>query len=177
MTGTGLASMRLAATLVHAVPGVRLRIRVGAAPPLEVARPPLGHPGAVSPCEFRDAVARAHAAEEEGMGDEGTAGEHDCDLAIEVVVPSGGCAHPSGIVRVGIDRLEVHAFATTLTPTDCCRLFAARREAERVVHLHRDEGTEVTLVHVEASPRERATVLDLMQDLLAGCVAGELIGA
>jgi hypothetical protein len=55
-----MVSLRLAATLAHALPGLRLRVRDGQRTLLEVARPPLPAGPAMETCAFRMAVARAH---------------------------------------------------------------------------------------------------------------------
>lgn len=60
MTAATMATLRLAATVAHALPGVRLRLRDGRRTILEVSGAPCSSPTAMSPCAFRMAVARAH---------------------------------------------------------------------------------------------------------------------
>jgi hypothetical protein len=176
MTPPGLIALRLAATLAHAVPGVRLRLRLDEGKTVDVARVPhpaivgLGPGSVVGSCAFRERVAEAHRAQR------ARSGAFDGPMpAIDVGVPPGGCVHPGGIVRVCVDRVEVIAFATTVAPAECARLFATRPGGLEV-HLYHDGATEVTLVHVEAAPRARRAVLALLEDLLAACVAEELVG-
>ena len=169
----GVLSMRLAATMVHALPGVRLRVRLADGTGVEVARQPEpGAPDLVPACVFREAVVRAYEAEQREHGP-----VDDVPPTIDVGVPAGGCVLAGGIVRVPFDRVEVHAFATTLSPDACCRVFSDRADCgdDRVVHLHHDRGTDVTLVHVQGTPRDRDEVVELLDDLLAACVAEELV--
>jgi hypothetical protein len=165
--------MRLAATLVHALPGVQLRLRLADGSGVDVARQPAPDATDVVPaCAFREAVVRAYDAERrDGVTPD------DETPSIDVCVASGGCTHDGAIVRVPFDRVEVHAFATTLSPDACCRIFAGRPGVgdDRVVHLHHDRGTACTVVHVQSTPRERADVVALLDDLFAACVTEELV--
>lgn len=168
MTAPGWVALRLAATLAHVLPGVRLRLRHGSGAPLVVARSPGGEGPVVDACAFREAVVAA--GREGGGASDLIAGDLP---VIEVGAPPDGCVHPSGIIRVVLDRVEVTAFATTLAPAACASAFGLRA-ADWVVHRHHDEATGVTVVHVEAAAGLRRAVLDLMEDLLASCVAEEL---
>lgn len=176
MTPVGLVALRRAATLVHTLPGLRVRLRDHGRTLLEVARPPLPSGPSIAPCAFRMAVARAHVQLQDGarlafLGlDEGTA------PAVDIGVRSGDAALPGGIYRVAVDAADVHAFATTLTPRHCRDLVRAVGGPPTAgdIRLHHDAATEVTLVHT-VSPRGMPDAGAGLGDLLAGFLADEVV--
>lgn len=176
MTPAGMAAMRRAATLVHALPGVRVRLRVGDRLLLEVTRPPLPEGPAIGPCVFRAAVARAHEQHKAGVRLGFVGLPEGCDPEVDVGVPAGGGALPGGIYRVPIGGAWVHAFATTL-PVRVCRDVVVRHVGEDTdvdVRLHRDAATEVTLVHL-VSARGQAQRQEQLEGLVAAVAVDELL--
>lgn len=178
MTPEGMAALRRAATLVHGLPGLRVRLRDGHRTLLEVARPPLPAGPVIGPCAFRAAVARAHEQLKGGarltlMG----LPEHVAP-AVDVGVRRGDAALPGGIYRIAVGNAEVHAFATTLAPRGCRDLLDRHggHVAGLPVRLHHDAATEVTVVHTvgERSTRDPAH-LEQLEALLAGFVADEIV--
>jgi hypothetical protein len=164
---TGLARLRLAATLVHSVPGVRLRLRVDGQI-VEVARAQCDG-SSVPACRFREAVRRTYRSERDGF----EIGDWQPD--IDVLLTEGDlCA--GGILRVPLGDGEAHVFATTLDTAACTELFGVRGDPAQVVHLFRDDALDVTLVHVESEPDQRDAAHALVEELLGACVAGELVG-
>lgn len=119
MTLVDLVPMRLAATVAHALPGVRLRLRDGDTTLLEVARPPLPPGPAVGPCAFRNAVARARLQLEAGAHLQFLGLDEGRRPAIDVGVRPGDRILPGGIYRVAVEDASVHAFPTTLAPRAC----------------------------------------------------------
>lgn len=189
----GLAALRKAATLAHAVPSVRLRIRDGDRVILAVQTPPLPvQTGGrtLPPCAFRAAVARAHELRSTGQRVAFCGLPEDHDPAIDVGLREGDVAHPGGIYRVAMADQWLLLFATTLGLESCkdaaCGDGLATdtddpgdRFAVRV-GFHNDIATGVTLVHT-ATPigdrTEAARHLDLLEALLARFGADELVAA
>lgn len=182
MTAAGMVALRLAATLAHALPGIRVRIRDQHRTLLDVARPP--HPAGrgIVPCAFRMAVTRAHEQIKAGarlafMGlPEGT------DPAVDIGVRPCDRVLPGGIYRISAGDLHIHAFATTLSRRKC-RDILSRRSAPTLeddgrddVRLHYDAATEVTLVHI-VSPLEPVVAerCQQLEEVLADFVADEVL--
>lgn len=177
-----MTALRRAATIAHALPGVRLRLRYGPETLLEVARPPMPSPAAIDPCAFRRAVARAHEDLKAGRAASFLGLPTGWDPAIDVGVRSGDLAHLDGLYRVAVGDVDVHAFATALSPRRCRELLLERAtsvcrhpSAAASVQLRHDVATEITVVHAltprGAHPIDRHVLLD---DLLAGCMAEEI---
>jgi hypothetical protein len=189
-------ALRRAATLCHAVPAMRVRVRHGGQTLLEISREH-GHDAPVGdgtlhlpPCAFRVAVGRAHQMREDGrtmafLGlDPGEA------PSIEIGLPCGGEAWPGGIYQVLEGRRFLYLFATTL-PLDRCRDLLAEGDVDDVVAshpsvdgatrigLHADDATDVTLVHTDAplgaSEAEHTATRHLLERLLATCATEELL--
>lgn len=144
-----MTALRLAASLVHTVPGLRARVRHADRVLLEVARAP--HPSApsITPCEFRFAVARGHAQLEAGarLGFLGL--DPRADVAVEVGVPPGGATLPGGLYRLPVGDEILHAFATALPLPRCRDLLTTPSIPDgdpRELHLHHDVATGVTIV-------------------------------
>lgn len=189
-------ALRRAATLCHAVPAMRLRVRHGGTTLLEVSREhghdlPTGD-GTLQlpPCAFRVAVGRAHQLREDGrrMSFLGL-GEGDAPN-VEVGLPCGGEAWPGGIYQVLEGRRFLYLFATTL-PLERCREVLADGDVEHVavahpsmeratrVGFHADEATGVTLVHTDvalgASEAAHLATRRLLERLVATCATEELL--
>jgi hypothetical protein len=175
VTPLDLVPMRLTATLAHALPGIRLRLRDGDTTLLDVQRSSMSAGAAVTPCAFRNAVARAHRQLEEGLRLRFLGLPEDAAPSIEVGVRPGDAAYPSGIYRVATGDVQVHAFATTLAPRACRAVLAASDGAGDELRLHHDAATDVTLVH---TLHDRARPLPSppwsLEDILVVCFAEEV---
>lgn len=111
---------------------------------------------------------------------------------MQVGLPCGGEAFPGGIYQVLDGSRWLHVFATAL-PIEACRRAIADTSGHDgpVVHpsmegatrvgFHRDDATEVTLVHTElplaAADAGQDAARDLMERLLAACATEELLGS
>ncbi len=181
MTETGLVTVRLAATLAHALPGTRLRLRDRNRHLLEVSEATGASPEAMSPCAFRRLVARAqHPARSAAPLASLTFLSSD-DLALDIGVRSGDRIWPSGTYRVGVGDVHVHAFVTTLAPRHCrCLIRSSARVSSPVgvgsVRLHRDVATEVTLVHALTPVELGVDRHPALEELLVRAVDDEVVG-
>ena len=178
MTRADMVAFRRAATLVHALPALRVRVRHGASTVLEVARPPLPAGPAIGPCAFRMAVARAHEQIKDGAHLTFLGLPEDAALSVSIGVAAGDAALPGGIYRVAVQDHHLHAFTTTLMPRRCRAVLAQRGDevAGSPVRLHHDVATEVTLVHTlgPAGPLDPRGH-DQLEDLLAGFAVDEVV--
>lgn len=185
MTRWGMVSLRRAATVAHALPGVRLRLRDGTLTLLEVDHSSEPSPGVIPPCAFRHAVARAHEHLKSGCAIRFLGLPTGDDPAVDVGVRHGDLAHLDGLYRVGVGDVDVHAFATTLSPRRCRELLVERDasvcrhpSATGSVRLHHDAATEITLVHALTASDDRTIERHvLLDDLLVGCMAEEIPNA
>jgi hypothetical protein len=110
VTPLGIANLRLAATLVHAVPGLRARLRCADRPVADVGPPTDADEDAddlvhITPCAFRAAVGEVH--RNPGAGDLPSLG---FDPAIDIGLPPGGRVLPGGLYRVPCGARWLHAF-------------------------------------------------------------------
>ncbi len=182
MTRWGMVSLRRAATVAHALPGVRLRLRNGTSTLLEVGHSSQPSPGVIPPCAFRHAVARAHEHLKSGCAIRFLGLPSGDDPAVDVGVRHGDRAHFDGLYRVNVGDMDVHAFATTLSPRRCRELLIERDasvcrhpSAAGSVRLHHDAATEITLVHALTAHYEHPVERHLLlEDLLVGCMAEEI---
>jgi len=189
-----MVALRVGATLAYALPTVRLRVRTGCHTLLDVHRPPFPEDTAaapaVPPCAFRRSVAAAHTRR--------MAGEELSFLglatgrapAVDIGLAGGDRSLPGDLLRVTLGKDWLHVFATTL-PMDRAKAAAgdgvrtgpSRYDDEdpdrpRVrVGFHRDDATDVTLVHVATAigalaPARRA--LDALEGVYARCAVAEL---
>lgn len=181
MTPATMATLRLAATVAHALPGVGLRLRNGGCTILEVSGAPCSSPRTMSPCAFRMAVARAHqlAHTAARLGSlRFLSGE---DLALDIRVSSGDRIWPSGTYRIGVGDGYVHGFATTLAPRHCRRLISQSADTGALpagldgVGLHLDAATEVTLVHAVTPVGHALERHEALEHLLVRAVAEEAV--
>lgn len=173
-----MAAMRIAATLAHALPSVRLRIRQHDTILLEVAHPSEASGPAVGPCVFRRAVACAHQQSKDGVGLSFMGLAADEEPAIDMGVRAGDATLPGGIVRVEVGDSTVHGFGTTLSARHCRAVLEGLPDAGFVVRLHHDVATEVTFVHTVIptadAPIDGAHLGAALEALLADEVVHEL---
>lgn len=173
-----MVALRMGATLAHALPTVRLRIRAEGRVVLDVHRPPFPDgeraTPAIPPCGFRRAVAAAHQRRAAGEELSFLGLPAGCAPAIDVGLAPGDRALPGDLYRVTLGADWLHVFATTLS-ADRCK--AADDGALVRVGFHRDEATEITLVHV-ASPVGAIVLarraLDVLEGVYGRCAVAEL---
>lgn len=173
-----MAAMRIAATLAHVLPSLRVRVRNHHETLLEVAHPAEATGPAIGACAFRRAVACAHEQSKRGvrMAFMGLpAGE---EPMIDVGVRPGDAALPGGVYRVTAGDQTIHGFATTLAARHCRQVLEALPDAGHVVRLHHDAATEVTFVHTVIAnpdaPTDAAHLAPALEALLAAEVVREL---
>jgi hypothetical protein len=172
-----MVSMRVAATLAHALPTIRLRIRSGDETLLEVAHPTDAAGGAVGPCSFRHAVACAYEQTKRGLriGFKGVADGDD--PAVDIALRRGDALLPGGIYRIVVGDQTIHGFATTLQPRQCRSLLRPLPDAAHVVHLHHDAATEITFVHTvtptDTAPADASHLTPALEALIAAEVTRE----
>ena len=177
-----MAAFRMAATLVHALPGLGLEVE-GAGASFRVGRDLPESDHQASPCGFRVAVAQAHRLRAAGrpVSMAGLCPADRPTLTLSVgedteIRPGGVCVAPEQ------DGWRV-AMATVL-PREVCReelrLGDGSPEDAVTLGLHHDEETEVTIVHAHAphdDPRALALAVRAVESALARCAALELIAA
>ncbi|MCU0270209.1 MAG: hypothetical protein MUF83_16390 [Acidimicrobiales bacterium] len=183
----GMRALRLAATLVHALPGVRVRLRDGDRAVVDVAPADApAEPGvavATTPCGFRRAVVGAWDAHRGGerVGLLGVA----VDPAVDVGIRRPGRMHPGGVHEVVCGDRRVFAIATTLGVRACHDEAEALVPAEALapgvwgIGLRPDEATGVCLAYAElpiTAPADHdTTTVALLQELRARFVVRELL--
>jgi hypothetical protein len=174
----GLTALRIAATLAHALPTVRVRIRDGERTLLEIGHPATVCGPALGPCAFRRAVAGAHEQVKQGQRLAFMGLPADVAPAVDIGVQAGDRALPGGIYRVTVGDQTVHGFATTLPPRRCREVLAALPDAAYAVRLHHDVATEVTFVHtvepVATAPADGHHLEPLVEALIGEEVQHEL---
>lgn len=204
ITTQGLAGLRIAATLVHGVPGLHLSVRgANGGVAAEVGWSAGRHETCadratvLSPCAFRKAVSEAHALHERGRRMAFLDLEPGSDPDVEILLPARGAAFGGGIYRVPLDGRWLFAFGTTLdAPT--CREIAADLVEEALpldmlaaLGVRSDEDTGVAIVYAETAVRvaphpsrplpsvvgtdDEERVVELLQAMLARLAAHELI--
>src|SRR5262245_12932887 len=163
LTPASLTALRRAATVVHALPDLRLRLRHETDTIVEVGR---WSGATVDPCAFRRWVATIEP------------DDHGADLAVDVGVPSGSAVHLDGSYRIAVDEVDVHAFPSTLPPR-ACRAVAEHdgvgwlrhpSATAGLLHLHHDVLTGITLVQTSTGRDEQVAnhpVLDRLVPMLA----------
>jgi hypothetical protein len=183
----GMEALRVAATLAHCVPAVRVKLRNGERVVIDVAAPgapvPLDVAQAVTPCGFRAAVARAWGHHRAGCPQ--ALLDIDADPAIDLGLPAGGARFGAGIVSVALPGRQLYVAATTL-PLEVCEGEAAAHTAGLAppagmwgIGIRHDDATDVCLVYAEldtaALPGGEAMVLDLLEGLVARFAVRQLI--
>jgi hypothetical protein len=178
MKGEGLTALRIAATLAHALPTLRVRIRHLDRMLLEIGHPATASGPALGPCAFRRAVAGAHEQVKRGQRLAFMGLPADVAPAVDIGVQAGDKALPGGIYRVTVGDQTVHGFATTLPPRRCREVLATLPDTDHVVRLHHDVATEVTFVHtvapVSTAPADGRHLEPLVEALIAEEVQHEL---
>ena len=187
----GFAALRVAATLVHTVPGLRVRLRDDHGVRATVARPPLDPADGddtglthLSPCGFRKAVVEASLLHQAGRAL--ALLDLDADPAIDIGVPPDGRSWPGGIYRVPLEQRWLYAFATTLDAETCHEIGRPIVDGSgplpeiEALGMRGDAETGVTVLYAEAAssstPVDELRIRALLEDLLACFSAEELIG-
>lgn len=174
-----MAAMRIAATLAHVLPTLRLRVRHRQVTLVEVAGPASATGPALGSCAFRRAVAGAHEQAKAGvqLGFRGVPlGE---EPAIDIAVQPGDATLPGGVYRVTLGDQTVHGFATTVPLHRCREVLEGLPDAGHLVRLHHDAATEVTFVHTVTAnvdaPADAAHLAPALEALFADEVMRELV--
>lgn len=188
---SGFAALRVAATLVHTVPGLRARLRAGEEVVAVVARPAAddgedaGIDGVdhLTPCGFRKAVVEASLLHRSGRAL--AFGDLVDDPAIDIGVPADGRSWPGGIYRVPLEQRWLYAFATTLDAETCHEVGRPVVDAAGplpeidALGMRGDTDTGVTVLYAETTstltPVDELRVRDLLEQLLACFSAEELV--
>lgn len=175
MTPLELIPMRLAATVAHALPGIRLRVRHDDATVLEVSRSWRLPVPSVTPCAFRLAVASAHRRVDDGERLMFLGLPEGSTPTIDIQVLPTDCLYPGGIYRVtAADGVQILAFATTLSPRTC-RTILTSHPSSAAIRLHHDAATDVTILHLTGPGDEQITEAPpMLEDLVASCFAEEV---
>lgn len=160
-----LVPMRLCATVAHALPDIRLRLHDEGRTILEVARTDEPAHGAVIPCAFRRAVARAHLLTEAGERLRFLGMPEGVAPAIDVAVAGTGAIHPGGIYSIARGDLHLHAFPTTVGPARC------RALVDTALCTYHDAATEITVVHLRTGSE---TLPSVLEEALLRCADEEL---
>jgi len=176
-----MVAMRIAATLAHVLPTLRLRIRHDGETLLEVVAHPAGVTGpAIDACAFRRAVACAHEHAKHGRRLAFLGVPADEEPGIDIGVRAGDQALPGGVYRVAVGGQTVHGFATTLPPRHCRQVLEGLPDTGHVVRLHHDAATEVTFVHTVTAtadaPSDAVHLASALEALLADEVVRDLVG-
>jgi hypothetical protein len=179
MTPLGLTVLRRTATLAHAVPGLRVRLRHDGSALLEVLRPahPVVAPSGrwLTPCAFRVAVGRAVRAQRDGRVLAVLGLPAGVDPAVDVAATSGALL-PGGIAQVPTGTGIEIAFATTVRP-ETVAVFAHADDLD--VRCHPDPVTEAALVVFTTAAPAGSPAFEQVHEharaLLARCAVHELM--
>jgi hypothetical protein len=179
MTPLGLTVLRRTATLAHAVPGIRVRLRHDGMTLLEVLRPahPVVAPSGrwLTPCAFRVAIGRAVRAAHEGRTLAVLGLGPGVDPAVDIGA-TNGVLLPGGIACLPTNAGHELAFATTVHAETVAVM---ARTADLDVRCHPDPVTEAALVvHTTHAPTGTPgfdDVLEATHTLLARCAVHELL--
>jgi hypothetical protein len=174
-----MVDLRLAATLVHVLPGITLCVR-GARARFRVGHGVVGNPEPLTPCGFRVAVTHAHQLRQRnrGVGLVGLCPAEVPELTLEA--DDGHAVRPGGICVVEDPDGYRVAAATTLGREACHAELCGPVEGPEdsvPLGLHRDEATEVTLIHARADDEEDLDLaIRAVEVALARCATAELLG-
>jgi len=175
-----MAAFRMAATLVHALPGLGLEVD-GEGAGFRVGRDLPESDRHASPCGFRVAVAQAHRLRATGRP-VGMAGLCPADRPTLTLSTEDECEIRPGGVCIVADDDGWRVVMATVLPREVCReelqVPDGGPEDGVALGLHHDEETEVTLVHAHAphdDPRALALAVRAVESALARCAAVELI--
>lgn len=196
ITAGGMRALRVSATLAHAVPALRVRLRDGEDLHVEVGSfadadlGSTGQPGReaprlrLSPCQFRMAVAKGWSMQEDGRPIRML--DLPGDPAVDVGVPPGGATLAAGIQRVPFGGRHLFVAATTLSVNavaDCVGEddpdddLGAMAELWGVA-LRADPVTGVTVIWAELDAGDRGlqhALLDTLERVVARVAVAELI--
>lgn len=177
-----MADFRMAATLVHTLPGLGLEVE-GAGASFRVGRDLPESDHQASPCGFRVAVAQAHRLRTLGRP-VGMAGLCPADRPTLTLSPEDECEIRPGGVCIVADNDGWRVVMATVLAREVCReelqVPDGGPEDAVALGLHHDEETEVTLVHAHAphdDPRALALAVRAVESALARCAALELVHA
>lgn len=185
---SGFVALRRAATLVHAVPAMRARLRVGDQVVVDVARDGAPRPPgarAVTPCGFRTAVANAWRCHRSGERLALRGVPVDVEPSVDLGIPPGGRTFPGDVHRVPLAGRLVYVFASTFGLEGCrarvdhhlCDV--APPPGSSAVRLRHDDATDVTLLYAEIDAERRARseplVVDALQSLMADIAVRQLL--
>ena len=173
-----MGDLRMAATLVHALPGIVLRVD-GARASHRVGHGVVDTDDALTPCAFRVAVVQAHHLREKGRPIS-LIGLCPAERpALTLSAEAGHDVLPGGICVVR-DEEGWRVVIATLLPQEVCRevLLVAGAEPEDQVPLalHRDDATAVTLVHTCSDDDHLDLAVNAIEAALARCATAELLG-
>ena len=190
ITVDGMRALRISATLAHAAPALRVRLRHGDRAHVEVAAEH-GAPGAaggagllrLSPCQYRMAVAKGWAMQ--GLGRPIRLLDLPGDPAVDVGVPPGGATLATGIHRVPFGGRHLFVTATTLgvdavhaavadDPDDDLEAMADLWD----VGLRADPATDVTVVWAELDAGDRGlqhALLETLERVVVRLAVAELV--
>ncbi len=170
----GFADLRVAATLAHTAPSLRVQVGDGRRQLFEVGHEP--SPGAspcrwMPPCAFRVSVARARVARDDGRRVAVRGLPSGVDPCIELELAPGDAIRPGGRLCLRHDDAWRHLFATTLEP-DRIPLHPADG-----VRLHVDQATGVSLLeHWGDAADDDARLVGLLARVAAEEAVAELVG-
>ena len=197
ISAAGFAALRVAATLGHTVPGLRVRLRDADRVRVVVTRPAADEPSSelderhptadrvrrLSPCGFRRSVIESALLHQAGRSL--ALLDLASDPAIDIGVPADGRSWPGGIYRVPLEGRWLYAFATTLDAESCHAVGRPIVEAAGTVPqldalgMRGDPDTGVTVLYAESSttltPVDELRVRALLEELLACFTAEELV--
>ena len=194
ISDASLGSLRVAATLVHSLPGLRAGVRVAGDPLLEVGPgrdadrpdPGLGGVRTCSPCQFRAAVGHAHQRTLDGERFSFLGLPRGVEPEIDLAAPTGGLVRAGGIHRVPVAGRWWWAFGCTLHVDQARPLGQELADgwpdlpAGDQLRLRWDPLTQVTVAYVETSAPPGSSgercVVELLDALLARWTVDELVG-
>ena len=173
-----MVDLRLAATLVHALPGITLQVR-GDRAGFRVGHGVDGNPEPLTPCGFRVAVHHAHVLRRHHRG-VGLVGLCPAEIPeLTLLAERGHAVRPGGICVVEGDGGHRVAAATVLGREACREELAGPVEGPEdavPLGLHRDEATEVTLIHAHVEDHDDLELaIRAVEVALARCATAELL--
>lgn len=191
ITSDGMRALRVSATMAHAVPALRVRLRDEAGTRVEVAAEPSGlvvadGPGAVrlTPCQYRTAVGRVW--ELHGDGQPVRLLDLQSDPAVDIGVPPGGATLGSGVHRVPFGGRHLYVSATTLDLAAIHEAVAGDGPDDGLealaeiwgIGLRVDCATDVTVVWAELDAGDRSlqhALLEVLERVVVRLAVAELI--
>ena len=191
ITSDGMRALRVSATMAHAVPALRVRLRDEAGTRVEVAADPAGlavadGPGSVrlTPCQYRTAVGRAW--QMHGDGRPVRLLDLQSDPAVDIGVPPGGATLASGVHRVPFGGRHLYVSATTLDLEAIHEAVAGDGPDDDLeslaevwgLGLRVDCATDVTVVWAELDAGDRSlqhALLEVLEQVVVRLAVAELL--